>query len=211
MAPLPIVTLAGRYVRLEPLSPAHVEGLLRAARGPRDTFGLTFVPHDETGMRAYVEQALALHAAGEALPFATIDARDAAHPRVVGSTRFATIERWTWRVGTPPPRPIGVDAAEIGWTWLAADAQRTDINTEAKLLMLGLAFDEWKLERVTLKTDARNARSRNAIERIGGKLDGVLRAHMPAYDGQVRDTAFFSILRAEWADVRRGLERRLAR
>lgn len=209
MASLPIVTLTGRHVRLEPLSLDHLPGLLAAARGPRDTFGLTWVPPDEATMRAYVEQAASTRAAGESVPFATIDVRDPSRPRVVGSTRFATIERWTWKVGTPPHRPIGVDAAEIGWTWLAADAQRTAINTEAKLLMLGLAFDEWQLERVTLKTDARNVRSRNAIERIGGKLDGILRAHMPAYDGTVRDTAFFSILRSEWPERRAVLERRL--
>jgi RimJ/RimL family protein N-acetyltransferase len=209
MAPLPIVTLTGRHVRLEPLAFDHLPGLLAAATGPRDTYGLTWVPPDEPAMRAYVKDAASMREAGEAVPFATIDIRDPSRPRVVGSTRFATIERWSWRVGTPPHRPIGVDAAEIGWTWLAADAQRTAINTEAKLLMLGLAFDEWQLERVTLKTDARNFRSRNAIERIGGKLDGILRAHMPAYDGTVRDTAFFSILRKEWNGARAALERRL--
>jgi RimJ/RimL family protein N-acetyltransferase len=210
-APIPIVTLAGRHVRLEPLSAAHVSGLVAAATLSRDTYGLTYVPSNEADARAYVEKAVALHASGGALPFATVDVRDPARPRVVGSTRFATIERWEWKVSAPPPRPAGFDAVEIGWTWLAADAQRTAINTEAKLLMLAHAFEIWQVERVTLKTDARNVRSRTAIERIGGKFDGVLRAHMPAYDGGVRDTAFFSLLRREWPEARAALLRRVER
>jgi RimJ/RimL family protein N-acetyltransferase len=108
---------------------------------------------------------------------------------VVGSTRFGNIERWS---------SDAIDAVEIGWTWLAASAQRTAVNTEAKILMLDHAFGVWRVKRVTLKTDARNARSRAAIARIGGKLDGILRAHMPAADGGVRDSAVFSILAAEW-------------
>jgi RimJ/RimL family protein N-acetyltransferase len=94
------------------------------------------------------------------------------------------------------------DAVEIGWTWLAASAQRTGINTEAKRLMLGHAFEVWEVHRVTLKTDARNQRSRAAIERLGAKLDGLLRGHMPAYDGEVRTSAVYSIVRDEWPAVR---------
>ncbi|MFO0593467.1 MAG: GNAT family protein [Polyangiaceae bacterium] len=208
MSALPAAVLQGRFVRLEPLSLAHLPGLLAAANGARDTFGFTNVPAGEAEMRAYVEEGAARHAKGEALPFATIDLRHG-EPRVVGSTRFANAERWSWPFGFEADRPASIDAIEIGWTWLAPSAQRTAVNSEAKLLMLTHAFEAWRVLRVTLKTDARNARSRAAIERIGGKLDGVLRAHMPAFTGaagEIRDTAIFSILRAEWPNVRERLE-----
>lgn len=204
MSALPAVTLQGRFVRLEPLSLAHLPGLVAAATGPRDTYGLTNVPPSEAEMRAYLGDAAARHAAGEALPFATIDLRGE-EPRVVGSTRFCNAERWSWPFGYVADRPAEIDAVEIGWTWLAHSAQRTVVNTEAKLLMLAHAFEAWRVRRVTLKTDARNARSRAAIERIGGKMDGVLRAHMPAFTGEageVRDTAIFSIVSSEWPGVK---------
>jgi RimJ/RimL family protein N-acetyltransferase len=98
---------------------------------------------------------------------------------------------------------------EIGWTWLAADAQRTALNSEAKYLMLAHAFERWRVHRVSLQTDARNARSRAAIERIGARLDGVLRAQRPAADGTVRDSAYYTILDSEWPAVRARLEARL--
>jgi RimJ/RimL family protein N-acetyltransferase len=91
---------------------------------------------------------------------------------------------------------------EIGWTWLAPSAQRTAINTEAKLLMLTFAFEEWKVDRVCLRTDRRNERSRNAIERLGATLDGVIRADRPGSDGTIRDTAHYSIVADEWPAVR---------
>ena len=205
--PLPLAVLEGARVRLEPLTTLHVPALLAAADGPRGTFSLTNVPGDEAGMRRYVEEALAEHAQGLALPFAIVDREAAA---VVGSTRFGKAERWAWP-SPPPGAPRLVDAVEIGWTWLAERAQRTPINTEAKLLLLGHAFEVLRARRVTLKTDARNARSRAAIERIGARFDGVLRAHLPAADGGVRDSAFYSIVEAEWPAVRVALGGRLAR
>ena len=160
-------------------------------------------------MRHYVERAIALRESGQAVPYATVRRDDA---RIVGSTRFASVERWEWPAGSRHARPETIpDAIEIGWTWLAGSAQRTAVNTEAKLLMLGLAFERWRVHRVTLKTDVRNARSRANIERIGGKLDGVWRAQMPAADGGVRDTAFYSIVAAEWSDVQNRLESKLDR
>lgn len=101
------------------------------------------------------------------------------------------------------------DGVEIGHTWYAASAQRTACNTETKLLMLTYAFEEWQVARVTLKTDARNARSRAAIERIGGRYEGIRRAHRLATDGTVRDTVYFSIVAAEWPQVRHDLCARL--
>ena len=99
---------------------------------------------------------------------------------------------------------------EIGNTWLAASAQRSRVNTECKLLLLTHAFDEWKVERITFKTDARNQRSRQAIERIGGRFEGVRRAHTLASDGSVRDSVYFSIVRDEWPAVQSALAARLA-
>jgi RimJ/RimL family protein N-acetyltransferase len=218
MLPVRPVTLADSVVSLEPLSPDHAEALWRAASGSRATYGLTRVPDSLDDARAYVDAALGELARGVSVPFVTRDLRSrgrsgggSSDSGIVGSTRFMTIERWVW----PPPngdreRPEGhADVIEIGATWLAADAQRTAVNTHAKLLMLTHAFEAWEVRRVMLKTDARNARSRAAIERIGGTLDGVLRAHMPAFDGAVRNTAFYSILAAEWPAVKGSLRTRI--
>ena len=199
--------LEGRHVRLEPLTLGHARGLLVAASGPRETYGFTTVPDDEAAMRRYIETALRDQEAGRALPFATIAT---ATGRVVGSTRFGNIEFWTWPPGSALQRGEDVpDVAEIGWTWLAADAQRTPINTEAKLLMLAHAFEEWRVHRVSLMTDARNERSRRAILRLGAQFDGVIRAQRPGTDGTIRDTAAFSILESEWPTVKRQLQSRL--
>jgi RimJ/RimL family protein N-acetyltransferase len=197
----------GRHVRLEPLTPAHAPALLEIARRGRASFALTFVPADEAAAERYVAVALAEQAAGRAVPFAT---HDAATGRVVGTTRFLNIERWTWPAGHPHQRPPErPDVVEIGATWLEPAAQRTGINTEAKLLMLTHAFEAWDVHRVSLATDARNARSRAAIERLGARHDGVLRAARPAADGLVRDTAWYSIVRAEWPALKQALVQRL--
>jgi RimJ/RimL family protein N-acetyltransferase len=213
MPPLPLVTLEGAHVRLEPLTLGHLGGLLDVATGARATYTLTTVPASETAMRAYIETALADQAAGRALPFAIIDRRagDGGAGRGVGSTRFGNIEFWAWPPGNAHQRGEHLpDAVEIGWTWLAEAAQRTPINTEAKLLMLRHAFERWRVHRVRLMTDARNTRSRNAILCLGACFDGVLRAAREASDGAIRDTAAYSILEAEWPAVKAGLERRLA-
>jgi RimJ/RimL family protein N-acetyltransferase len=203
------VTLEGRHVRLEPLSAGHAAALLAAARGPRDSYGYTLVPDNEAAMARYIEAALAERDAGRALPFATVDR---ARARVVGATRFGNVEFWPWPPGNRNQRgPDVPDVVEIGWTWLAADAQRTAVNTEAKYLMLTHAFEGWRVHRVSLQTDARNTRSRAAIERIGARLDGVLRAQRPAADGTVRDSAYYTIVESEWPGVRARLEARLAR
>jgi N-acetyltransferase len=191
--------LIGTAVRLEPLVARHVHALWQAAEGHAARFVLTHVPSTLEAMRAYVEEGLAGAAAGTMMPFATVRVAD---ERVVGSTRFCNFERWSWPRGRPARPPTAPDAVEIGWTWLTPSAQRTAINTEAKRLMLAYAFETWGVERVTLKTDARNVQSRAGIERLGARLDGLLRAHMPAADGGVRTSAFYSILAAEWPAVR---------
>jgi RimJ/RimL family protein N-acetyltransferase len=202
------VTLSGTYVRLEPLSPAHVPALAGAARsGPRDSYAFTRVPATEAEATAYVDEALALHGAGHALPFATVDA---ANGRVVGSTRFLNVEFWTWPAGSPLQRGERLpDVVEIGATWLAPAAQRTAVNTEAKVLMLTHAFEVWRVHRVSLMTDSRNTRSRDAILRLGAQFDGVIRAARVAFDGGIRHTATYSILEAEWPAVKAGLRAKL--
>jgi RimJ/RimL family protein N-acetyltransferase len=201
------VPLEGRFVRLEPLTMGHVAGLLAAAAGSRDTYGFTLVPRDEAETRAYVQAALDEQEAGRALPFATVDR---ARGLVVGSTRFFNIEFWPWPPGNANQRGAErPDVVEIGWTWLAASAQRTPINSEAKLLMMAHAFDRWRVHRVSFMTDARNLRSREAIMRLGARFDGILRAARPASDGMIRDTAAFSILDSEWPAIRTRLAARL--
>jgi RimJ/RimL family protein N-acetyltransferase len=194
-------SLRGRFVALEPLEIAHLQPLLACANGPQGSYALTRVPRTEAEMRSYVDEALADRAAGRAHAFATTLI---ATGEVVGSTRFANLERWAWTHA----QASGIDAVEIGWTWLAAAHQRSVVNTEAKRLMLAYAFEVWQVRRVTLKTDARNLRSRAAIERLGAHLDGILRAHLPAADAPVpRDSAVYSILAAEWPAIRERLDR----
>jgi RimJ/RimL family protein N-acetyltransferase len=207
MLPVRPVTLADSVVALHPLGLEHAEGLAQAAAVSRDHYRLTRVPSGLDDARAYIEVALADQARGASVPFATTDARTG---HVMGSTRFMSIEHWTWpSPGSALQRPDGyADVVEIGSTWLSSQAQHTAINTHAKLLMLTHAFEAWEVRRVMLKTDARNERSRRAIERVGARLDGVLRAHMPAFDGVVRDTAWYSILANEWPAVRDALTTR---
>jgi RimJ/RimL family protein N-acetyltransferase len=184
--------LRGRFVLLRPLSLADADEMRAlVASGPRDTFQWTTVPTPET-VEQYISTAVTATERGEALAFATCRATG----ELIGSTRFFDFQRW---------KGPKLDACEIGHTWLAQAAQRTPVNTEAKLLMLQHAFEAWGCVRVTLKTDERNARSRAAIERIGGKLDGILRAHQLGSDGKPRNTAYFTILASEWPGVKERL------
>jgi RimJ/RimL family protein N-acetyltransferase len=198
-------TLQGRHVRLEPLTIGHAHALAAAGAGPRETYAFTFVPHGLAETEAYIGTALAEQDAGKSMPFATIRVADNC---LVGTTRFGNIEHWPWADGSPHQRIV--DSCEIGWTWLAADAQRSAINTEAKYLMFSHAFESWNTHRLQLKTDERNWRSRNAIERVGAKFEGILRSVQPASDGNVRSTAFFSITAEEWPAVKAALEVKLA-
>ncbi len=193
------VELCSAGVVLEPLSLAHVDELVVAATEDRTTYGFTWVPHDTATMRAYVETALADERRNWALPFVI---RLRATDHVVGTSRFLDLDFWE---GSLLP-----DTVEIGSTWLAASAQGTHVNPEIKLLMLSHAFDVWDVHRVTFKTDARNQQSRRAIARLGAKFEGVLRAHKLASDGTIRDSAYYSIVRAEWPAVKEQLVQRVA-
>jgi N-acetyltransferase len=204
----PSLVLRGRFVRLEPLSMGHVAELARAVSEDPAAYPWSWVPRGEPAVHEYVATALALRAQGSAVPFATVRLDDA---RVVGSTRFFDIEHWPWPAGHPRRSRATPDACEIGYTWLARSAMRTSVNTEAKLLMLGHAFETWRVLRVCLHTDERNAQSRAAIERIGGRFEGILRAHRPAVDGGARNSARYSILAEEWPGIRARLRDRLER
>jgi len=193
MTPFDDITLEGELVRLEPLTLSHVDAMVVAASSDRSTFGLTSVPNgDRSSVEQYINAALKQHERGEGLAFATIRRTD---DTLVGSTRFMSAEYWHLIDESPRSTPIAV---EIGYTWLVSAAQRTGINAEAKVLMFDYAFDSLGVERVSLKTDARNERSRSNIERAGATFDGVLRRHMPASDGGFRDSAMYSLLREEW-------------
>jgi N-acetyltransferase len=198
--------LRGREVTLRPLSRDDTAGLAAAAAEGRDTFGYTPVPSGPSEARAYIDKALSMRDAGTRCPFAVL-----LHERLVGTTSFWDFARFDWPAGAALARAEGFDAVEIGHTWLATSAQRTRCNTEAKYLMLRHAFEAFGVHRVRLRTDARNERSRSAIERLGAKFDGIVRGDKAGSDGSVRDSAYFSLLRDEWPSAEARLRARLSR
>lgn len=189
------VTLEGKSVRLEPLRVDHLPALCRVGLDEAIWRWTANIVKDESDIERYVREALADQAVGKAVPFVTIEA---ATGTVVGSTRFGNID------------PVN-RKAEIGWTWINPQWQRTAINTEAKLLMLTHAFDALRCRRVELKTSTRNARSRAAMLRIGATEEGTLRQHMINPDGSSRDSVYFSILDGEWPMVKERLAGMLSR
>ena len=203
---LTVPLLEGRHIRLVPLSPAHAEGLVAASAGDPALYQWSQVPRGKDEVARYIETALRLRDEGKAAPFATVRADDGA---VIGSTRFFDLERWIWPAGHERQGHEHADVCEIGYTWLTATAIRTAANTEAKFLMLTHAFEAWGMLRVCLHTDERNERSRAAIERIGGKFEGMLRGHRMATDFTPRNSARYSIVAEEWPGVKARLERRL--
>jgi RimJ/RimL family protein N-acetyltransferase len=206
------LTLEGTYVRLEPLSESHVPGLVEAASEDRTNYQWAIVPDGTEQMVAHVRDALAKAASGVHVPFATVRrGLGTGEPdRVVGSTRFCEVAYWQYPPGAGLQRNGVPDVVDIGFTFLSASAQRTPVNTEAKLLMMTHAFEVWEVHRVALQTDVRNKRSWAAIERIGGQLDGIMRADRPGADDTVRTSARFSIVAEEWPAVKDRLAARLA-
>lgn len=196
-------SLQGRLVRLEPLSHAHAADLAIAAEEDRDTYAFTWVPRREE-VAGYIDAQLERQAGGMLAPLAQISA---ATGRAVGATAY-----WDPRCWVDPER---LSAIEIGFTWLARSAQGTGINVEAKLMLIRHAFTVWDAARVDFKTDARNARSRAALEALGATFEGVLRSWgrswAPGEDGRVRDSAMFSFTAAEWPDREAALMARLTR
>jgi len=198
-------TLTGDFVRLEPLSHHHVDGLVAASAGEKELYRWSPIPQGKAEAEKYVETALIWQRDRSAVPYATVRIEDGA---VIGSTRFFNLDWWAWPVGHAQHGRTTPDGCEIGYTWLAPGAIRTAANTEAKLLMLTSAFETWKVFRVCFHTDVRNTRSRAAIARIGGKFEGVLRAHRMAADFIPRDSARFSIVADEWPGVKERLMRK---
>ncbi|GAA5081828.1 RimJ/RimL family protein N-acetyltransferase [Thermocatellispora tengchongensis] len=198
-----LVTLSGRSVRLEPLSLAAIDELVAAASEDRSTYRFTRVPATREEMVSYVEAAQAEQAEGRCLPFAI---RWLSTDTIVGATRLMHLEYWQGPMPWPPGTRGAVgevpSVADIGYTWLAASAQRTGVNLESKLLLLSHAFETWQVHRISLKADVRNTRSRAAIEALGAHFDGVRRADSRGADDTVRDTAYYSILNVEWPAVR---------
>lgn len=189
------VTLSGRFVRLEPLAETHVPDLARVA-GDESIwrYMLYGTIQSEDQMLAWVRDLLERQARGTDLPFAVIHTGSG---KAIGATRYLDIR--------PADRGI-----EIGGTWYGADYQRTAVNTECKYLLLTHAFEQLGCLRVQFKTDLRNVRSQQAIERIGATREGVLRAHMVTPEGHIRDSVYFSIIAPEWPQVKALLEGKLA-
>ncbi|WP_175939881.1 GNAT family protein [Caballeronia sp. BCC1704] len=189
------VTLEGEHVRLVPLSVEHEQALAAAAAdGELWKLWYTSVPSPDTA-RAYIDAAIDMRDRLGAHPFAVIDAKTG---DVVGSTRYFNVEAAHRRL-------------EIGHTWYAKRVQRTALNTEAKLLLLGHAFEQLKAIAVEFRTHFMNHQSRAAIARLGAKQDGILRNHQIGRDGAYRDTVVFSIIESEWPAVRAHLTHRLDR
>jgi RimJ/RimL family protein N-acetyltransferase len=202
--------LEGTFVRLEPLSATHIPALVEAAAEDRANYQWTYTPNGLEEMTVYVKDALDKVAAGAHVAFATVRlGSNGEADRVVGATRFCEIAYWGWPPGATHQRHGIPDVVDIGFTWLSGSAQRTPVNTEAKLLMMTHAFEVWAVHRVALQTDVRNKRSWAAIERIGGQLDGIMRADRPGSDDTVRTSARFSIVASEWPDVKARLTERL--
>jgi N-acetyltransferase len=189
------ITLEGTHVRLEPLAASHFRGLSEIAFDPELWRVNSTTIRTPEELKSSIDGMLAAQAAGNMLPFVTIER---ASQRAIGATRFMNIE--------PAHRRL-----EIGGTWIAKPWQRTAINTEAKYLMLRYAFENLGCVRVELKTDALNEQSRRAILRIGAKEEGTLRQHTITWTGRARDSVYFSILDSEWPQVKAALEAKLTR
>jgi N-acetyltransferase len=196
------LVLRRQFVRLEPLSIHHTDGLAAASAEDPSLYRWSPVPQGKAEAMKYIETALAWRDAGTAMPFAIIRASDNS---ILGSTRFWNIERWAWPEGHPRAGRGLPDACEIGYTWLARSAIRTAANTESKLLMLQHAFEVWDVLRVCFHTDSRNDRSRAALARIGARCEAILRAHRMAADFIPRDSVRFSIVATEWPTAKKNL------
>jgi RimJ/RimL family protein N-acetyltransferase len=198
-----VAELRGTLVRLEPLAARHAQDLAAAAEEDRSTYGFTWVPR-ASEIDEYLRSQFVRAESGKLTPFAQIRLSDG---RAVGCTAYWDTRFWPGR-----SEPCAV---EIGFTWLAASAQGTGINVEAKLLLLRCAFEQLSVARVDLKTDARNDQSRRAIAGLGARFEGVLRSWSqswaPGEDGLLRDSAMYSVIASEWPSCEQQLQDRLSR
>lgn len=191
-----LVKLAGEFVKLEPLSLERHFTELCSVAFDADLWQWTVNQIENAAdLERYLAKAIDEQRRGVSLPFATIEQQTG---KAIGSTRFGSISLENRRV-------------EIGWTWIGKEWQRTAVNTEAKLLMLTHAFETWHVNRVELKTDFLNVRSRRAIARLGATEEGVLRKHMITDSGRIRDTVYFGITNDEWQRVKTNLKNKLVK
>jgi RimJ/RimL family protein N-acetyltransferase len=187
--PLEAVTLEGRIVRLEPMSPAHLDGLAQVAFEPSLWIWTLARPTDRAGLEAWMSTAIANREAGVELPFVTVDRATGAP---IGSSRYLNI--------VPEHRRL-----EIGWTWVAPSFQRRGTNREAKLLMIEHAIERLGCHRVEFKTDSLNEKSRAALLGIGATFEGIFRNHMVMPEGRLRHSAYYSVIDAEWPAIKERL------
>jgi RimJ/RimL family protein N-acetyltransferase len=195
--------LEGTLVRLEPLDHRHASDLAVAAEEDRDSYAFTWVP-TAAEVEHYIDAQLERAATGRLAPYAQVLKSSG---KAVGATAYWDPRFW--------PETEKLSAIEVGFTWLGASAQGSGVNLESKLLLFTNAFENWGVVRLDLKTDARNSRSRAAIEHVGARLEGVLRnwsqSWAPGEEGLLRDSAMYSIVAEEWPECRERLQERLAR
>jgi len=191
-------TLIGRHVVLRPLVMEDAEALWRAVGNDRSTYGFTPVPNSGEAARTYIDSARSDAAQGAVVPFSV---RLRTNDEIVGTTRFLNL-RWYFDRAFP-------DLVEIGGTWYNPAVQRTAVNTEVKLLLFRLAFTDYGVGKVDLKTDARNERSRTAMTRLGATFEGILHSAHPSFvegeEGQLRDSAMFGVVAARWPEIEQRL------
>ncbi len=200
--------LRGKHICLEPIDIHHATGLAEASAADISLYQWSPVPQGKEEVLKYIQTAIELRDAGLALPYVIKRVKDDA---VIGSTRLWNLERWPWKSGHERHGREFPDACEIGYSWLTGSAIRTAANTESKFLLLKMVFERWEAFRVCLHADSRNMRSRKAIERIGAKFEGILRAHRMAVENTPRDSARYSIVTSEWPTIKMHLEKLLNR
>ncbi|HEY4020614.1 MAG TPA: GNAT family protein [Pseudonocardiaceae bacterium] len=199
--PFDAPVLDGPLVRLEPLTQAHAADLAVAAEEDRGSYQFTWVPRAEQ-VAGYIDALLERAASGKMAPYAQVLTSTG---RAVGATAYWDPRFW--------PEGDRLSAVEVGFTWLGASAQGTGVNSAAKLLLFRHAFENWRVARVDMKTDARNGRCRSALAAVGARFEGVLRnwskSWAPGEEDQLRDSAMFSVVVEEWPECRALLEKRL--
>lgn len=200
-------TLGGQLVRLEMLAEKHVDGLVAASANGRELYRWSAVPQTLEQAEQYVHEAMSCMDNGTAVPFAILSARDG---RVIGSTRFWQLEHWSWPASHFRHNSKNPDACEIGYTWFSPSAIRTGANLETKLLMLGHAFEQWRVLWVCFHPDKRNELANRSLIQLGATRDGILREHRLGVDGRPSNSVRFSILAEDWPAIKDRLVHRLA-
>ena len=193
MARLGPVTLNGTYIRLEPMRPGHATALLDAGGADEIWEWMPAKPTTPESMEGWIARTLEAEAQGREYPFVVVRLSD---QRIIGSTRYLDVNEQD-------------RTTEIGWTWYAPETWGSEVNPEAKYLLMRHAFEDWHAIRVALKTDINNVHSQAAIVKLGARYEGTLRNQRIRRDGSFRDTVLYSIIESEWPAAKKQLERRL--